>query len=94
LLWLPHAIVQYGNPMIWSDTLTDLPAVNISRRFVRVVEERADGLVAFEFSVGWPELALELMLPTAAFKEFCAVNAVTFLTDTPPAGGNPEETEA
>lgn len=80
--------------MTWSDAFVDLPAVNISRRFVRVLEHRADGLVSFEFSVGWPELALELMLPAAAFHEFCSVNDVTFLTDAPPASGNPEETEA
>lgn len=79
--------------MTWSDALVDLPAVNIARRFVRVLERRADGLVSFEFSVGWPELALELMLPAAAFDEFCSVNGVTFLTDAPPASGNPEETE-
>ena len=36
----------------------------------------ADGLVAFEFSIGWPELAVELMLPASAFEAFCANNRV------------------
>ena len=49
-------------------TDTSLPAVDTSLRFVRVIERRADGLVAFEFSIGWPELAVELMLPAPAFE--------------------------
>ena len=47
-----------------------------TRRFVRVIEERADGLVAFEFSIGWPELSVELLLPASAFAEFCVTNRV------------------
>ena len=57
-------------------TDTSLPAVDTSLRFVRVIERRADGLVAFEFSIGWPELAVELMLPAAAFDDFCARHEV------------------
>ncbi|MBN8507658.1 MAG: phenol hydroxylase subunit [Burkholderiales bacterium] len=64
--------------------------VDTSRRFVRVLETRPNGLVAFEFSIGWPELAVELMLPPAAFAEFCAVNRVIRL-DTPP-GPDPRPT--
>jgi phenol hydroxylase P0 protein len=55
---------------------TDLPDVDTTRRFVRVTAVRADGLVAFDFAIGWPELSVELMLPAAAFEEFCAVNQV------------------
>jgi phenol hydroxylase P0 protein len=54
----------------------ELPTCDPSRKFVRVTERREDGLVAFEFSIGWPELAVELMLPAAAFEEFCTRNAV------------------
>jgi len=60
-------------------TATDplsLPSVDLNRRFVRVLERRSDGQVSFEFSIGWPELAVELMLPTAAFDEFCARHEV------------------
>lgn len=53
-----------------------LPHCDTSKRFVRVVERRSDGLVSFEFSIGWPELAVELMLPAAAFEAFCANNQV------------------
>lgn len=53
-----------------------LPAVDTSLRYVRVLERRADGLVSFEFAIGWPELAVELMLPAPAFEAFCANNRV------------------
>ena len=58
-----------------------LPACDTSLRYVRVLERRADGLVSFEFSIGWPELAVELMLPAAAFEAFCANNRVQRLDD-------------
>lgn len=67
-----------------------------TRRFVRVNEERADGLVAFDFSIGWPELSVELMLPRAAFDEFCAANHVIRLdprAEDPTPVDNPEETD-
>jgi phenol hydroxylase P0 protein len=54
----------------------DLMPCDTSRRFVRVTERRADGLVCFEFSIGWPELACELMLPAPAFEAFCVNNQV------------------
>ncbi len=68
-----------------------------TRRFVRVTEVRADGLVAFDFSIGWPELSVELMLPQAAFDEFCATNRVIRLEpqpEPPTPDDNPEETDA
>ncbi len=54
----------------------ELAPCDTTQRFVLVLEERADGLVAFEFSIGWPELAVELLLPAPAFAEFCAANCV------------------
>ncbi|KAB7627739.1 phenol hydroxylase subunit [Verminephrobacter eiseniae] len=59
----------------------NLPAVDLQRRYVRLLERRGDGLVSFEFSIGWPELAVELMLPSAAFDEFCARNHVIWRED-------------
>ena len=50
-------------------------------RFVRVLERHANGLVAFEFAVGWPDLSVELALPEAMFDEFCERQRVTFLTE-------------
>jgi phenol hydroxylase P0 protein len=54
----------------------ELPACDTTRRYVRVIEQRADGLVAFEFAIGWPELSVELLLPAPAFAEFCITNRV------------------
>lgn len=59
----------------------NLPTVDLQRRYVRLLERRGDGLVSFEFSIGWPELAVELMLPTAAFDEFCARHQVIWRED-------------
>lgn len=59
----------------------NLPAVDLQRRYVRLLEHRGDGLVSFEFSIGWPELAVELMLPTAAFDEFCVRHQVIWRED-------------
>ena len=61
-----------------------------SARFVRVRQVRADGLVEFDFAVGEPNLSVELILPLAAFHEFCSANQVTRIasiedaTSTPP----------
>ncbi len=46
------------------------------RRFVRVTRVSSRGFVEFEFSIGSPELCVELMLPPVAFEEFCAAQAV------------------
>ncbi|NMG64732.1 phenol hydroxylase [Azoarcus indigens] len=54
-------------------------AIDVSRKFVRLIERRADGLVEFEFAIGEPELCAELLLPEAAFQAFCQRNAVTEL---------------
>jgi phenol hydroxylase P0 protein len=50
-----------------------------SKRFVRVTAKRPDGLVQFEFAIGWPDLAVELAMPQAMFDDFCARNGVTLL---------------
>lgn len=44
---------------------------DLSRKFVRVLREGDDGLVAFEFAIGWPDLAVELAMPRPMFEEFC-----------------------
>jgi phenol hydroxylase P0 protein len=50
-----------------------------TRRYVRICEQRPDGLVEFEFAIGDPGLCVELMLPEAAFHDFCLANAVIVL---------------
>jgi phenol hydroxylase P0 protein len=37
-------------------------AATLARRFVRVTQRQPNGLVAFEFSVGWPDMSVELVL--------------------------------
>ena len=55
------------------------PEVDVRRKYVRLVERRDDGLVEFEFSIGLPELYVEMLLPADAYEAFCQTNAVEFL---------------
>ncbi|WP_022979344.1 MULTISPECIES: phenol hydroxylase subunit [Ideonella] len=55
---------------------TDAPATGLLRKFVRVQAVRDDGLVSFDFAIGWPDLSVELMLPGPAFEAFCATHRV------------------
>ena len=73
-----HAASQ-PRPSSLDDINTD--AATLARRFVRVLSHQPNGVVAFEFSVGWPDMAVELALPEPQFKEFCSKNHVEFLTD-------------
>jgi phenol hydroxylase P0 protein len=57
-------------------------------KFVRVVERHANGLVRFDFAVGWPDLSCELVLPAPLFDEFCRRHAVEFMTEPADAGIN------
>ncbi len=52
---------------------------DITRKFVRITDTLHDGMVGFEFAIGEPALFVELMMPEAAFQQFCAVNQVTVL---------------
>jgi len=52
------------------------------RRFVKVTGLNDRGFVEFEFSVGQPELCVELMLPLAAFEEFCVAQNVSRLDES------------
>ena len=40
-----------------------------------------NGLLEFEFAIGDPDVAVELVMPKAAFDEFCANNQVEVMTD-------------
>lgn len=56
-----------------------MPEVNANNRWVRVQRETENGFVEFEFFVSNKELYVELILPAAAFTEFCSINRVRFL---------------
>lgn len=49
---------------------------NPDRKFVRIIETHANGLVEFEFAVGEPELFVELLMAQVAFDEFCVMHGV------------------
>ena len=51
------------------------------KRYVRITGRDRPGFVEFHFSLDDPTLYLEMILPTAAFMEFCRANQVTFLGD-------------
>jgi phenol hydroxylase P0 protein len=53
--------------------------VDATRKFVRVTGCRARDLIEFDFAVGSPDLFVELILPEAAFAEFCRNNNVVIL---------------
>ena len=57
--------------------------INITSQkcFVLIRNKRKDGFVEFDFSINDPELYVELILPEAAFKEFCNSNQVNFLSE-------------
>jgi len=50
---------------------------NFDKKFVRIIQTHATGLVAFEFAMGEPELFVELLMSQAAFDEFCVSHGVT-----------------
>lgn len=52
----------------------------LDQRFVRV-RERNNGFVEFDFSIGDPQLYVELILGDEAFAEFCEANAVQMLDE-------------
>lgn len=48
-------------------------AFDATQKFVKVTGER-NGIIEFEFGMGDLSLAVELMLPPAAFADFCKTN--------------------
>ncbi|WP_399677703.1 phenol hydroxylase subunit [Xenophilus sp.] len=60
---------------------TDPPACDLSQRFVRVLSRRDNGFVEFAFSLGWPELSVDLLLPEPDFEAFCRTHRVQQLDD-------------
>lgn len=57
-------------------------AFDPSRRFVRVIRERADGFIEFQFAVGDPALRAELILSRPAFEWFKAQPGVEALPES------------
>lgn len=68
-------------PTTTATPAADARVCDVTHKFVRIREVRASGLVCFEFAIGWPELFVDLMLPRAAFDDFCVRQQVQLLTD-------------
>jgi phenol hydroxylase P0 protein len=67
---------------------------DITRKFVRVLRTLHNGLVEFEFAIGDPGVAVELVMPQAAFNEFCAANQVELLSGLAPSPADSETNTA
>ncbi|WP_338841411.1 phenol hydroxylase subunit [Acinetobacter lwoffii] len=48
--------------------------------FIHVTGTQRDKYIEFEFSIGDPELAVEMIMPVKAFEEFCAHHQVQHLS--------------
>lgn len=48
-------------------------------RYVRVRSQPDEPFVEFDFAIGFPDLFVELVLPSAAFEAFCRNNRVQFM---------------
>ncbi|MBO1250599.1 phenol hydroxylase [Comamonas denitrificans] len=61
---------------------------DVSRKYVREVQQHDNGMVEFEFAVGEPGLFVEMVMPRAEFEDFCAMQGVQ-----PTQGRLPEHTD-
>ena len=50
--------------------------MDTNKRWVNVLRKTENGFVEFEFFVSDADLCIELILPEAAFKEFCLNNHI------------------
>jgi phenol hydroxylase P0 protein len=56
-------------------------SLDISKRYVRVIQRREDGFIEFHFAIGHTEYFAELMLKEKDFLAFCSENNVEFLPE-------------
>lgn len=52
---------------------------DLARKYVCIKDVAADGSVRFDFAIGFPDLSVELVMPKAAFDEFCRRNDVELI---------------
>ena len=70
-----------STPLGEHDVAMPADEATMARRYVRITGRSDNGFVQFEYSVGWPDMALEMALPEALFDDFCLNNKVQFLTE-------------
>ena len=56
---------------------------DLTKRYVRLRQVRADGFIEFEFAIGDPQLCVDLILPAEAYREFCRNNQAVLITAPP-----------
>jgi phenol hydroxylase P0 protein len=61
------------------------------KKYVRIIGTRLGKYVEFEFSVNDADLTVELILPFAAFDEFCALQKAVVLSPEPAVAGQLEQ---
>ena len=73
------------------DQLVEMVPANLDtrKRWVRETGERGNGFVEFDFSIGEPDLCVEMILSREAFAEFCAANRVEVLPPRDADAGRP-----
>jgi phenol/toluene 2-monooxygenase (NADH) P0/A0 len=62
------------------DAPNSVPPFDPAKRYVRLTQVRADGFVEFEFAIGDPELAVDLILPADAYRDFCRDNHAVLIS--------------
>ena len=56
------------------------PPFDPAKRYVRLTRVRADGFIEFEFAIGDPDLAVDLILPADAYRDFCRDNHAVLIS--------------
>lgn len=64
---------------------------DVSQRYVRLRQRRADGFVEFDFSIGDPRICVELVMREADYRAFCRTHAVEHLNSEDGAALDAEE---
>ena len=62
------------------DAPNSVPSFDPSSRYVRLTQVRPDGFVEFEFAIGDPDLAVNLILPADAYRDFCRDNHAVLIS--------------
>jgi Phenol hydroxylase subunit len=65
------------------DNPVGAPAFDLTKRYVRLNQVRADGFVEFQFAIGDPDLTVDLILPAEAYREFCRDNHAVLISPQP-----------
>ncbi|MFZ2628810.1 MAG: phenol hydroxylase subunit [Rugosibacter sp.] len=61
--------------------MTTTEGAALTKKYVRIIERRADGFIEFQFSIGYTEYYVELILSPEDFEIFCKENQVEFLSE-------------